>query len=50
MGWDSPHPLIWFGILGTLWWYLLALFVELELKKLIAFFKKRRRKREELNL
>jgi hypothetical protein len=42
-GWASPHLLIWFGILGTLWWYLVALFVELEARKLILFFRARRR-------
>ncbi len=42
-GLDSPHLLIWFGILGTLWWYLVARFVELEARKLILFLKARRR-------
>ena len=24
VGWNSPHLLIWFGVLGTLWWYFLV--------------------------
>jgi hypothetical protein len=42
MGWDSPHPLIWFGVLGTLWWYLLARFVELETGRLMRYLRKYR--------
>jgi hypothetical protein len=26
LGWNSPHRLIWFGVLGTLWWYALMRF------------------------
>lgn len=25
MAWRFEHPLFWFGLLGTLWWYLLSL-------------------------
>jgi hypothetical protein len=24
LGWNSPHLMIWFGVLGTLWWYALV--------------------------
>ena len=42
VGWGSPHLLIWFGILGTLWWYLLIRFVQIEWSRLIGFMRKRR--------
>jgi hypothetical protein len=40
MGWNTHHPLIWFGILGSVWWYLLAVFFDLEIRKAGAFFRK----------
>ena len=27
LGWNSQHLFLWFGILGTIWWFLLALLV-----------------------
>src|ERR1035438_1842809 len=33
VGWNSPHLLIWFGVLGTLWWYLLVIFAGIVLRK-----------------
>ena len=33
IGWNSPNLLIWFGLLGTLWWYLLVLFAGIMLRR-----------------
>jgi hypothetical protein len=33
--WRFDHPLLWFGVLGTLWWYLLS-FIIMHFKKIIA--------------
>ena len=32
----SRHPLVWFAILGTLWWYLLSRGIELLINRMRA--------------
>jgi hypothetical protein len=43
LGWNSPHLLIWFGVLGTLWWYVLVRFVEIVWNLLIKLIQNRYR-------
>jgi hypothetical protein len=45
IGWNSHHLLIWFGILGPLWWYLLVRFAGILLRKalMLKFLPTRRR-------
>jgi hypothetical protein len=43
VGWSSHHLLLWFGIFGTLWWYIVVRFVEIEWNRFASFARKRNR-------
>jgi hypothetical protein len=44
--WHYGLPLLWFGTVGTIWWYLLSRFFDLELKKIIGWMERRSRRPE----
>jgi hypothetical protein len=40
-GWSSHYLLLWFGMFGTLWWYFVVRFAEIEWNRLIGFWRRR---------